>query len=264
MRKNVLQLLSSFTVFLLLPPMSWQGSINCAGDRCAEAVVAAVRSQLNSELPLQATLMPGLSDDLIDLETQGLSRPIKTKVSTFSFFLVSPRRYEINDDVVERESAEVDSQSEWLVAVDLRNDSRYFLEGSSNSLGEFNRLMTSVNLKVTNQEGALNVFDFYLEVVRGHQFRSRVIGDDLKLESVALDDFRLRFPTSERRRAFNAWWRELSNSNKKSIVPPTANPQKGGFTVRYFLYDKGIVYHRSLTVNPDATIVEGESTEAIR
>jgi len=85
-----------------------------------------------------------------------------------------------------------------------------------------------------------------LKVALGQEFRTRVIGDDLKLESVALEDFRMRFPAQRRRAAFEQWWKKMPAEIKRKIGPPTARPTTAAYEVRYFLYTQGNVSVHSL------------------
>jgi hypothetical protein len=256
MRSSVFKIMVCIlSIALMCPTGSCQG---CADDRREVAAVRAVRAQSNSDLPLQATLVPGLTDDVITLATKGLARTLGAEVPNVSFYRVAPSSYQLKDNKVVSETVELDNYSEWLVAIDRRNDETYSLEGSADPIAEFNRLAKDLHFQVNDASAALDVFDFFLKTARGQQFRSQVVGDEMRLESVALEDFRLRFPTAKRRAAFSSWWAGVSASTKNALLPPTASPVKKGFEVRYSFYSQGNLSSRSLTVNSDGTVAEGD------
>jgi hypothetical protein len=231
----------------------------CADEQRQASAVGAIRAQSHSDLPLQAILLPSLTDDVISLETTGLPHAIGTEVHLVSFYKVVPSSYQLEANKVVGETIEVDNYREWLVAVNRRNDATYLLEGSTDPINEFNRFARDLHLQVADANAALGIFDFFLKVVRGQEFRSRVVADEMKLESVALEDFRLRIPAAKRRAAFSSWWAGVSESTKKTLLPPIASPVKNGFYVQYFFYSQGNLSSQSLTVNSDGTIAEGKS-----
>jgi hypothetical protein len=241
---------------LLCPNLPCQGI--CVDEQRQAAALSAVRAQSHSDLPLYASLMPGLMDDVISMETRGLPRAVGAEVHIVTFYKVIPFGYQIEGDKVVGETIELDNYSEWLVAVGSRNDVIYLLEGSSDPITGFNKLAKDLHLQVADADGALGVFDFFLKVAHGQQFRSHVVADEMALESVALEDFRLRFPTAKRKTAFGSWWTSVSESTKKALHPPKASPVKNGFYVQYFLYSQGGVFARNLTINVDGTVAEGE------
>jgi hypothetical protein len=230
----------------------------CADEQRQAAAVGAVRTQSHSDLPLQATLLPGLTDDVIYLETTVLPHVLGTEVHIVSFYKVVPSSYQLEGNKVVGETIEVDNYREWLVAVSRRNDVIYLLEGSTDPIAEFNRFARDLHLQVADANAALSIFDFFLKVARGQQFRSHVVADEMKLESVALEDFRLRFPTAKRRAAFTSWWAGVSESTKKALLPPKASPVKNGFDVQYFFYSQANVSSQNLTINVDGTVAEGK------
>lgn len=246
---------------LLCPTGPCQSS--CADEQKQAAAKGVVRAQLHSDLPLQVTQLPGLTDDVISLETNGLAHALGTNVHIVSFYKVVPSSYQLEGNKLVSETVELDNYREWLVAVN-RNDVTYLLEGSTDPVAEFNSLARDLHLQVVDANAALGIFDFFLKAARGQQFRSHVVTDEMKLESVALEDFRLRFPTAKRRAAFSSWWAGVSENTKKTLSPPRASPLKNGFDVQYFFYSQGNLSSQRLTVNSDGTVAEGKSKIAVQ
>ena len=235
----------------------------CAEEQRQAAAVGAVRAQSHSDLPLQATLLPSLTDDAISLETNGLAHTLGANVHIVNFYKVIPSSYQLEGNKLVSETVELDNYREWLVAVN-HNDVTYLLEGSTDPVAAFNSLARDLHLQVVDANAALGIFDFFLKAARGEQFRSHVVADEMKLESVALEDFRLLFPTAKRKAAFSSWWAGVSESTKKTLLPPRASPVKNGFDVQYFFYSQGTLSSQSLTVNSDGTVAEGKSKIAVQ
>jgi hypothetical protein len=248
--------MSLVCIVLSCPTGLCQGA--CADHQGKAAAVGAVQAQSHSDLPLQAIPLPTLMDDVISLETKGLPRALGADVHVVSFYKVIPSSYQLEGNKVVGETIELDNYREWLVAISRGNGVVYLLEGSTDPITEFNRFARDLHLQVADQNAALGIFDFFLKVVRGQQFRSQVVTDEMKLESVALEDFRLRFPTAKRRARFSLWWAGVSESTKKALLPPKANPVKNGFNVQYFLYSQGNISSQNLTVNADGTVADGK------
>jgi len=258
MRYPVLKIAVSIVCIAAVSPTGFCQSI-CADDQRKADAVRAVRAQSNSDLPLQATLLPALTDDVISLETRGLAHALGADLPIVSFYRVAPSIYQMEGNRVVSETVELDNYREWLVAVNHRSNETYLLEGSTDPIGEFNKLARALRLQVADANAALGIFDFFLKVARGQQFRSHVVADEMNLESVALEDFRLRFSTAKRRAAFGSWWDGIPASTKKALLPPKARPVKNSFEVQYFFYSQGNLYSQSLIVNSDGAIAEGQS-----
>jgi hypothetical protein len=201
-----------------------------------------------------------LSDDLVYLLKKQISHAAIAELPPVDFYRVVPGAYEVKHDKVVSETVEVDTSHEWPVAVERQNGRTLLLQGSSDPNSAFNSLAGDLDLKIPDSETALDVFDFYLKVALGQEFRTRVIGDDLKLESVALEDFRMRFPAQRRRAAFEQpWWKKVPAEIKRKIGPPTARPTTAAYEVRYFLYTQGNVSVHSLAMSRNAAVAEGQS-----
>jgi hypothetical protein len=229
-------------------------------DEQRQAAIGAIRSQLHLEFPLQAIALPSLTDDVISIETNGLPRPVGTQVEIMNFYKIIPSSYQLDGNKIVSKTVELDNYKEWLVAVNRRNNTTYLLEGSADTITEFNKLEGDLHLQVSDANAALDIFDFFLKVARGQEFRSHVVPDEMKLESLALEDFRLRFPTGQRRAAFSSWWAGVSENTKKALLTPKAIPVKNGYDIQYFFYSQGNISKQNLTINADGTVTEGKST----
>jgi len=214
------------------------------------------RSSLPTGFGLGASLEPQLTDSVVAMSTLHIASPINAEVPLFEFYSVAPVAFQLNRNRLMGQSARVDNESEWLVAFDCQTDKAFLLEGSSDPVAAFNSLIQRIGLSVTTPQNALDVFDFFLTVAYGQRFRSQVVGDDMHLESVALEDFRSRLPERRRRAAFDAWWSRLSPATKKGVAAPLARPMKGGFSVRYFFYSQGTVWRRTAAVTADGAVSE--------
>ena len=235
-------------------PAGWYQS-DCPECRWESIAVQAVRAHSTVDFPLQAIPLPTLKDDLITLKTER-SNPAGIEAPQFIFYKVTSSLYQQKDDKVESVTVEVDRDSEWIVGIDSRNDNTYLLEGFTDPIADFNRLAEYLHFQVVDAGDALGVFDLFLKLARGQQFRSQVVGDEMKLESVALEDFRLRFSATTRRAAFNSWWASVSTTTKNGLRPPAAGPTKNGFEVRYSFYLRGNLSSRSLTISRNGTVGE--------
>jgi hypothetical protein len=236
-------------------------SANCqaAASGCSEELeaVSLIHTQFRFETPLRAIAKPNLEDRVIALKSPSGSRG--SEVPLICFYLVEPAPYQLKGHVVESESVQLDVEREWIVALDQEHDLKLILEGSSDPNEAFNVLSRHLQLHVMSKESALDLFDFYLLAVGGETFRSRLVGDDLKLESIALEDFRLRIDRPRRRQAFDSWWRGVQPAIKKQVAPPTVIQAKNGYEVEYFLYDKGTISKQSLLIDASGVVAPGES-----
>lgn len=218
-----------------------------------DEAIAAVRQESQADFPLRATWVPELGDDVIFLKTQG-RLSLGTRVAPISFYRVTAAPYELRGNQIERQTVDLDKYDEWLVAIDQESGEKYLLRGSRNPAAEFNRLMRRLQVRVSDGGAALGVFDLFLKAVEGEQVRSRVVGDRMKLQSVALEDFRLRFPAAQSRTAFSAWWKRIPTAELLALKPPQAQAVERGFAVRYTLYDQGSLRKETLKINADCTV----------
>ena len=231
----------------------------CAEDTREASIARAVQKQSNSQLPLQVTQLPHLTDTVITLETRNLAHTIGAEVDVLCFYKVEPASYQLKDNKIVGQTVQLDNYSEWLVVLALGSGAIYTLEGSVNPTAEFNRLVKDLRLRVTDSDTALSIFNFFHVVTGKREWRPQVVGDEMQLESIALEDFRLRYPANERKVAFRHWWNGVSATIRTLLAPPKASPVKDHFEVQYFGYSEGSVSIRNVIINVDGTVAEGES-----
>jgi hypothetical protein len=236
---------------------------NRSEDVLGNAVINLVRGRSHFDGPLYAVRLPSLGDDLLYLLKKQTSDRAITDLQPVDFYRVLPAAYEVRGGQMVSETVEIDGRHEWIVAMCHRGGKTFLLQGSPDPNSEFNDLAGYLALKIPDAGTAVEVFDFYLKVALGEEFRTRVVGDDLKLESVAPDDFRLRFPAKRRRAAFEQWWNDIPAEVKKKIGPPTALPTKAGYEVRYFLYTQGNVSVHNLAISRNGAVVETQSNTLV-
>jgi hypothetical protein len=255
MTSSILKML----IFVLAAPVpcSWATGQSCPDQEGNAAVTRFVDSESKAGVPLYGEHLPDLNDALISLVTRGLTSPLNAEVPPINFYKVTPAGYQLRGNKVVGESVQLDNESEWIVAVDCQKDRKFLLEGSADPFASFNDLARDFHLRVADTETALSVFDFFLQVARGSRFRSGLVSDEMKLDSVALEDFRLRFPAAKRRAAFNEWRARIPAAVRRILAPPRVVALRSGFEVQYFSYIQGTVYSESLTVNTDGTVAQG-------
>lgn len=225
------------------------------GGEILRAVVAQGGSSLTARSGLLATPVPALFQDTISLETNGNPRP-GDRITPICFYSVTVPAYQLDGNAIESVSVQLDDQREWIAAINLKSHSVYLLAGSRDPVAGFNGLMRDLHLHVTDSDAADAVFDSYLAMARGDHFRQHVVTDEMKLESLALEDFRLRSPQSESRQAFERWWNATSNGARRWVVPPQTLSVHDGYIVRYFVYDRGSVRRQDIHVQSDGTVRE--------
>jgi hypothetical protein len=248
---------------LSLPMAGIQERARLLDTEMADAI-RLVREQADIKDPLRATPMPDLRDDIIYLKTGKLRSSMNSPVPLINFYLVTLAPIELEGDIVVRTTVEGDGHFEWIVARDQKTKQSFLLKGSVDALAEFNRLVGGIHLDIKDPESAIILVDILFQTVGGQSFRSRVVGDEMKLQSVALEDFRQNFSRAKRRPAFDAWWNRISRDTKKEIVPPRAVPVHGGFEVKYFVYSRGGLTLDDVLVRSDGTIVKGKSTTIMK
>jgi hypothetical protein len=239
----------------LIGPVAFCRSVCNDGTRIAVAE-AKVREDSGSASPLQVAPLPGLTDSVVYLKTRPARAFFRGEVPVVCFYHVTIPMYELEGRRILSESVELGTNREWLVALDVANDLTVVLEGSKNATANFNRLVGALDFNISNPDDAIELFDFFLKVAKGDRYRFQVVGDEMALESVALEDFRLRLPSNKRRPAFEAWWKGVSDSRRAAIQPPRATKTKDGYEVRYLYYNRGNLWSRKVLVRADGTLVE--------
>lgn len=251
------------TVAVSVAAQATKGQESCS--QVSEAM-GAVNGQSGFRLPagahLRANPIPDLADDLIFLEAHGKPVP-GARITPFCFYLVTLSPYFLNGHAIESVTVQIDETGEWIAAVNTETRATYLLVGSSDPIGGFNDLIKTLHLEVRDSEFALALFDSYLRLVRGQEFRSRVVPNDMKLESVALEDFRMRIPAPGSRAAFEKWWNNVPHSTRNGLTPPRVARLEDGFVVTYFFYDRGNLWKQTLHIGIDGTLNEEKAKRLV-
>lgn len=233
----------------------------CEDQEMGKSIISAL--QKDAHMDLRAVPMPELDDNLIGLQQYEVEFKQGGRLPLFHVFKVTVAPYVIKDGVVSMGTIVVDAEYEWLAATNCDTNQIFFFEGYRDPLRGFNGLMKALHLQVTSTEGAEWVFDNYLRLARGQEFRYRVVGDDMNLEGAALVDF-LRFPPAKRRAMFEAWWRTVPAAVMQALEPPVATETEQGFSVEFFFYDWGNIYKQTVSVSKDGTIIEEKPQIVLR
>jgi hypothetical protein len=239
-------------------------SVSFSQEPCAEegrqvAIERVVHEGSDNQLPLRIALLPYLTDSVTSIETKNLAHVMGAEVNVVCFYQVEPSRYQLEGNKIVGQTVQVDDYSEWLVAVALPKGAIHVLEGSLNPVEEFNSLVKDLQLRVLDADTAISVFNLFLKTTSKRQCRLPVVSDEMDLEAIALEDFRLRFPAAKRQIAFRQWWKGVPTSVKNSLGPPRASRSRNGFEVHYQDYSLGNVLSNSLIVSADGTVSEMKS-----
>jgi hypothetical protein len=256
-----------FTLYLLLfagpAPLPMDSGKGCQDEEIMKSILTAVRKDARDDhMDLRAVPMPELDDDLITLQQEPELKP-EGKLSIFHVFKVTVALYRVSGGTVSMGTIVCDRDPEWIAVTDSNTNRIFLLEGSTDWTGGFNRLVKTIHFQVTSSKGALDVFDEYLKLARGQEFRHQVFRNDMNLESAALLDF-LRFPPAKSRAMFEAWWRAIPAAVMQALEPPVATETSRGFSVEFFFYDWGDIYKETVSVGKDGTIIEGKPQIVLR
>ena len=228
---------------------------SCACTRQEAESVGIVRKQVeDKKAPLVAERMSELTDEALDLRLpEGISIP------TMFFYKVLYASHIVEGNKTIGRHVELDNHSEWIVALDCKSDQTFLLEGAEDPVAEFNKLAQFLRLQANDTDAALDIFNFFLKVAWEQEFQSSVV-DEMRLESLALADFRMRLPRAQGRAAFNKWWNSIPEGVKSNLSYPKVTTMKNGaFEVHYFSYHEGTVSRRSVIVDRYGSVALGES-----
>lgn len=229
----------------------------CESEEIKEAVRRNAHLSSAVKIPLLVTALPKLKEDLIRIMIEEIGNESR-KVQHIEFCEVMPAIYDIQNGIIVSETVELDNDSAWIVATGL-NRSTYLLAGFSSPHSSFNQLTKDLGIKVDNPETALEIFDLFLKTARGQQFRFAVVADKMKLQSIALEDFRLRYPIAKRQAAFDRWWKGVPLNLKERLISPKVRSEDNGFRITYYRYSKGSVLEESVFISNQAVVHDGAS-----
>lgn len=253
----------TWSVATLLGTVVWlSGILVRAQDRIpVDEIQQTVRQSMGErpepKPPLLISVRPDVREDLIAIQLP--ATPFQSRrVSIVEVYDVRPGRYLMDGDRVVAETINLGEDTYWLIAFGP-NSSKYLLAGFEYPLRSFNKLIHDLNLGPIDQESALDIFDLFLKTVHGPHFRVSLVADEMHLQSLALEDFRLRFTTAQRKSEYNKWWGGMPISLKKDLSRPNIASDKSGFLIKYFRYDVGRVLQESLRVSFQGEVTMGRS-----
>ena len=254
----------SKTLLFLFAAILYCGASSVRGQECyPHEVIDAVNAQVklkSAQIPLMITELPRLEEKIIGLEQESDNESSELRV--VRFYEVTPKTYEIINGRSVNTTIQLDNDSVWVVGVGP-NRAIYRLAGFSDSVSDFSRLMKDLGVQVKDSEDALDVFDVFLRLTHSPELFSSVVGDVMQLQSVALQDFRLRFPESKRVVAFDRWWKAIPASTKEVIAPPNVRVHQSSFDVIYYRYNQGTLRKESINISNGGSVGPEKSTVVI-
>jgi hypothetical protein len=212
-----------------------------------DTVRQSLKEKPEPNFPFLIIPLPKLKEDFIGIQTQGTPLGVR-RVRQIDFYEVSPALYVTDGDRVISETFHLGGNDVWVIGFGPDN-SKYLLAGFENSLSGFNMLTKDLNIDIASPESALDVFDLFLKSAHGSQFRASIIPDEMHLQSLAIEDFRLRYPKATRRSKYDKWWSRVPLSLKKSLSFPKISRGFNGFEISYFQYDEGAYPARNIARN---------------
>jgi hypothetical protein len=244
--------IASTLLLILLPGLVYAHPVDVRGQECIppeirEAVrnAAKVRSE---RIPLTVTELTTMNERVIALEQENHGE--KAKLQVVRFYEVRPATYELADGALISVTVQLDGESIWVVGLGP-NKVLYKLAGFANSVSDFNRLMRDLSIHVNGPEDALSVFDIFARIAQPREFFGSLVGDAMQLQSVALQDFRLRYPESTRGAAYDKWWKAMPLHTRKNIAPPKVESRQSDFEVIYYRYREGVVKRESVLIDAE-------------
>lgn len=245
---------SVFCVFALVAAFL---GVQTAENSGATTAVSTVRSylvankRLEAEFPLEATRIPALSYQLIDI-----SGPVREgeAVPLVDFFRVGHPPYGLDKGVVTGSFAAVDGEEEWLVGIERGSGVSFLLRGGPAPRSAFSQLAQRLAVRVADEAAALRLFQLYLACVADDA--TDLVSDEMTLHLAAAKDIVAHVARAKRMTVFDAWWNTVPRAAKNRIGAPSVAAVKGGFIVTYFVYVRGCVQQCSVRVNADGSVAD--------
>jgi hypothetical protein len=225
-------------------------------QRLSQVAIQAIRNadSVWARDPLRATRVAQLEDDLYYvLCPDPLVLP--TRISPVAFYRIDIPGYVIKDDMAVSASVQLPGPRRWLVAIDIKSEEVFLLDGSRDPLAGFNALMRKARVNVGDDSVAEQVFFLYLEAVRGGGYLDALPMNALELESLVMRYFARRSEPAAKEH-FQEWWGRVPASVKARVAPPTAAKGRAGFDIRYYWFKSGVLSEYSVAVGADGTVTE--------
>ena len=244
--------LSTLSIILMLTSAAhcWAQD-PCLAEGRLKAVLEKARIHGTETGSLSLTTEPGLRERYISFELDFHDRLIIQGVCAYK---LTPEHFHFTGNSVPTMTVDLDSSEPELYVISSAHKV-YLLGGFATGSAEFNELMTDIGLDVDSAAKAMSVFDFFSLSVFGQDYRSRILGDNLKLLSVAAEDFRIRFPAVRRDEEFQKWWDSIK-ARRTAIAPPRAYLSGRRFEIKFDFYDLGSIRRRLVFVGLDGKVSE--------
>jgi hypothetical protein len=192
------KLFSAIFLLAFLPTLGISANTHGDDQAARERVRIAVRSELHLKL-----------DQFLRVqEDEALERRLAEIVArpswSASIYKVSEEGDEIKDHVIVHHIV-MDGDPTFTVAMNPASENVYRIQGFSDSLAEFNKLMRDADLKVAGSDQAEAVAGFYQQV---NPQRSSVVQMSSLLELQQAAERQCQaIPFDPRERNFEAWWK---------------------------------------------------------
>jgi hypothetical protein len=221
----------------------------------ADQIESYVRQELKlqTNYPLVIDALPKLTEILIGIDLELMENRGRS-IKRIDFFEVRPQTFQIREGNIESTFIQLDSDSNWMVAVDSDDNAIIPLRGFPNCINGFNNLISRMHISVSNALQVETIMDLFLLTTGGDDLRNSVVADDMGLQSLALQDFRIRFSEKKRKLAFNRWWKGLTPKMISKISSPRVEKQESGFTICFFRYECGSILEEKLFINKSGII----------
>jgi hypothetical protein len=175
-------------------------------------------------------------------------------------YQVSPAGDEIKEHAVVHHLV-TDADPVYLVAVNPANGSIYRIAGFRDSKAELNKLLAVVGIKVSSEDQAEDLADFYRSVNPEHRSMTRISSLlDLK-QGAERQCQAVPFDPSER--GFEAWWKHARTAYSNVSFQQTATRSDSGYAVEWIVLSDpsaglcgGAALRARLQVGPDGSIGE--------
>jgi hypothetical protein len=242
----------------------WARPARVDGQECYPPEVIEAVGRLaklrTAQVSWRVAARPRLEEELIGLEQA--SHGENSEPRAIKFYEVSPAIYHVVKGKIVGVTVQLDDDSAWVVGVGPEK-ALYRLAGFPDSVSDFNRLMRDSTIRVSGPETALEVFDVFLKVAHSHDFSSSVVGDVMQLQSIALQDFRLRLPESTRLAAYDRWWKAMPPKIRARIASPKVRSSESSFEVLYYRYAEGVLKEESVLISPEGAVTPNASSRTL-
>ncbi len=210
---------------------------------------------------LRASLLPQLSDSVVTLTDNSSPGTTGGTARTVDFYRVTTVAMDVRAGRVRSHYVELERRTVWVVAVDGDRHIAEVVAPSVDPIAAFNRLMTSLDVRIDTDERANHVFFLYANSAKGPDFYStQVVLDTVGLQVAALSSLRKELSPEPAQRAFWSWWRSVRATAERVVRPWECVRLSTGYRVVYFAYEGGALVRHELTINANGTVARDEGT----